>query len=132
MTVRRDIDGGLWQRRRGRAGPGPGGAQDEGQEQQLKSDGEAVEGEVGPGLAGRIEDHDGDVQRCHDEVRGAVDSGGQRHGEQDHEARDGYDREPKGHKGRADGELINAAGQDVVDEARLVQREVVDVDDQEH
>src|SRR5215207_4252001 len=42
--------GGLWHRRRGRAGPGPGGAQDEGQEQQLESDGEAVEGEVGPGL----------------------------------------------------------------------------------
>src|ERR687889_632601 len=132
LDLRATRCGGLWHRRCRRAGPGPGGTQDEGQEQQLESDGEAVEVEVGPGLADRVVHRDGDVQRCHDEVRGAVDSGGQRRREQDHEDRDGHERERKGHKGRADGELMNAAGQDVVDEARLVQREVVDVDVQEH
>src|SRR3982750_3645853 len=73
--------------RGGAAGPGPGGAQDEGQEQHLESDGEAVEVEVGPGLPYRVVHRDGDVERCYDEVDGAVDTGGQCRGEQDHEDR---------------------------------------------
>ena len=132
LDLRATRCGGLWHRRCRRAGPGPGGTQDEGQEQQLESDGEAIEVGVGPGLAGRVVHRDGDVERCHDEVGGAVDTGGQCRGEQDHEARDGNEREPKGDKGWAGVELMDDAGQDVVDEAGLVQGEVVDVDVEEH
>src|SRR4051794_11241256 len=64
------VEAGCPGRRCRRAGPGPGGAQDEGQEQHLESDGEAVE--VEPGLTYRVEHRDGDVERCNDEVRGAV------------------------------------------------------------
>src|SRR5919112_277136 len=130
LDLRATRCGGLWHRRCRRAGPGPGGTQDEGQEQQLESDGEAIE--VGPGLPDRVVHRDGDVQRCHDEVRGAVDTGGQRRGEQDHEDRDRYEREPDDDKGLADVELEDDAGQDVVDDAGLVQEEVVDVDVEEH
>src|SRR5215217_1024725 len=127
------VEAGCQGRRRcGAAWPGPGGAQDEGQEQHLESDGEAVEVEVGPGLPCRVVHRDGDVERCYDEVDGAVDTGGQCRGEQDHEARDGYERQPNGDKGWAGVELVDDAGQDVVDEAGLVQGEVVDVDVQEH
>src|SRR3954469_19914071 len=62
-------------RRCGAAGPGPGGAQDEGQEQHLESDGEAEEPGPVPGLTYRLEHRDGDVERCYDEVRGAVHPG---------------------------------------------------------
>src|SRR5215208_3043703 len=132
LDLRATRCGGLWHRRCRRAGPGPGGTQDEGQEQQLESDGEAVEVGVGPGRAGRVVHRGGDVERCHDEVGGAVDTGGQCRGEQDHEARDGNEREPKGDKGWAGVEHMDDAGQDVVDEAGLVQGEVVDVDVEEH
>src|SRR5918994_3634710 len=77
LDLRATRCGGLWHRRCRRAGPGPGGAQDEGQEQHLESDGEAVEVEVGPGLPYRVVHRDGDVERCHDEVDGAVDTCGQ-------------------------------------------------------
>src|SRR5918992_5781335 len=130
LDLRATRCGGLWHRRCRRAGPGPGGTQDEGQEQQLESDGEAIE--VGPGLPDRVVHRDGDVQRCHDEVRGAVDTGGQRRGEQDHEGRDRDEREPDDGKGLSDVELEDDAGQDVVDDAGLVQEEVVDVDVEEH
>src|SRR5215208_3906194 len=130
LDLRATRCGGLWHRRCRRAGPGPGGTQDEGQEQQLESDGEAKE--VGPGLPDRVVHREGDVQRCHDEVRGAVDTGGQRRGEQDHEDRDRHEHEPDDDKGLADVELEDDAGQDVVDEAGLVQDEVVDVDVEEH
>src|SRR5829696_5867525 len=117
-------------RRRCGAGPGPGGAQDEGQEQQLESDGEAIE--VGPGLPDRVEHREGDGERRHDEVRGAVDAGGQRRGEQDHEDRDRYGREEEGQQRLADVELKDDTVEDVVDDAGLVQGEVVDVDVEEH
>ena len=74
----------------GRSGPGPGIPEDECEEGYFESDGEAVE--VGPGLAHRVEHRDGDVERCHDEVRGSVHPGGQRHGKQDHDNRDRYER----------------------------------------
>src|SRR5690242_13396562 len=50
----------------GAAGPGPGGAQDEGQEQQLEYDAEAVVEE--PGRTHHVERHVGDLDRGHDEV----------------------------------------------------------------
>src|SRR5215207_8377718 len=62
LDLRATRCGGLWHRRCRRAGPGPGGTQDEGQEQQLESDGEAVEVGVGPGLAGRVVHRDVDVE----------------------------------------------------------------------
>src|SRR5215212_6939206 len=115
LDLRATRCGGLWHRRCRRAcrraGPGPGGTQDEGQEQQLESDGEAVEGEVGPGLlAGRVVHRDGDVECCHDEVDGAVDTGGQRRGEQDHEDRDRHEREPDDDRQRHQA-LLRCAGQ---------------------
>src|SRR5687768_9495390 len=112
--------------------PGPGGAQDEGQEQHLDSDGEAVEESPVPGLTYRVEHRDGDVQRCHDEVRGAVHPGGKRHGKHHHQGRDRYERDENGQQRRADVELKDDASQDVVDGARLVEVEVVDVDVEEH
>src|ERR687893_393568 len=113
LDLRATRCGGLWHRPCRRAGPGPGGTQDEGQEQHLESDGEAVEVEVGPGLPCRVVHRDGDVERCYDEVDGAVDTGGQCRGEQDHEDRDGHERERNAEKGWADVELEDDAGQDV-------------------
>src|SRR5918992_1133138 len=130
LALRATRCGGLWHRRCRRAGPGPGGAQDEGQEQHFEHDAEAVE--VYPGLADHVERRDGDVERRHDEVERAVRTGGQCHGEQDHEARDPHEHERNDYEGLTDVELEDDAGQDVVDDAGLVQVEVVDVDVEEH
>lgn len=73
------------------AWPGPGGAQDEGQKQHFDHDAEAVEDK--PGLADRVEHRDRDVERWHEEVEHAVRTGGQCHGEHDHEGRDPHERE---------------------------------------
>lgn len=70
------------------AGPGLGRAQDKGHDQQLDADGEGVVEGLVPGRPRKVEHEQGDVQRCHNEVRGAVHTGGQRHGEQHHRARD--------------------------------------------
>src|SRR5215203_6530422 len=119
-------------RRRCGAGPGPGGAQDEGQDQHLDSDGEGVVEGIVRERPQKVHPHGGDVQRCNDEVRGAVHPGGQRHGEHDHQGRDRDDREENGHQCSADVELEDDATPDVVDFAGLVEVEVVDVDDEEH
>src|SRR4051794_24740246 len=127
------VEAGCQGRRRcGAAWPGPGGAQDEGQEQHLDSDGEAVEVGPGPGLTYRLEHRDWDVERCYDEVRGAVHPGGKRHGEHHHQGRDRYDRDENGQQRRGDVELKDDAGAEVVDNAGLVELEVVDVDVEEH
>src|SRR3954447_24110637 len=127
------VEAGCQGRRRcGAAWPGPGGAQDEAQEQHLDPDGEAVEPEPGPGLAYRVEQRDGNVERCYDEVRGAVHPGGKRHGEHHHQGRDRYDRDENGQQRRGDVELEDDAGAEVVDDAGLVEVEVVDVDVEEH
>src|SRR5512133_805954 len=90
---------------------------------------------TGPGPGGgrpcRVEHHDGDVERCHDEVRGAVHTGGQRHGEHHHQGRAPYDHDENGHQRRGDVELKDDATPDLVDGAGLVDVEVVDVDDEE-
>src|SRR5215213_5000034 len=117
-------------RRRCGAGPGPGGAEDVGEEDHFEHGAEAVE--VYPGLADHVERRDGDVERCRDEVERAVRTGGQCHGEQDHEGRDPHEHERNDYEGLADVELEDDAGQDVVDGAGLVQVEVVDVDGEEH
>src|SRR4029450_3776627 len=112
-------------------GPGPGGAQDEGQDQHLDSDVEAVVQGPVRGRPCRVEHHDGDVERCHDEVRGAVHTGGQRHGEHHHQGRDPYDHDENGHQRRGDVELKDDATPDLVDGAGLVEVDVGDVDDEE-
>src|SRR5215212_2925889 len=130
LDLRATRCGGLWHRRCRRAGPGPGGAEDVGEEDHFDHDAEAVEED--PGLAEHVERRDGDVERCHDEVERAVRTGGQCHGEQDHEDRDPHEHERNDYEGLADVELEDDAGQDVVDGAGLVQVEVVDVDVEEH
>jgi len=49
----------------------------------------------------------------------------------DHNARDGYERECKGDTSWAGVDLVDHAGPDVVDEARLAQGKVVDADVEE-
>src|SRR5919112_6221731 len=60
LALRATRCGGLWHRRCRRAGPGPGGTQDEGQEQHFEHDAEAVEAYPGP--ADHVERRGGDVE----------------------------------------------------------------------
>ena len=116
----------------GGARPHPDRAQDVRQKRQLDADRDDVEGRPLPGLADGVEHRDGNVQNAHDEVRDAIRAGGKDRGEHDHHRRDRREREKSRHQRRRDRELEDQTRLDVVDDVRLVEVVVVDIDDQEH
>jgi len=114
------------------ATPAPGGAQDKRQKQHLKSDADAIKGGPLPGRPCRVEDRERDEERGNDEVREAVDPGGQSHGEAHHHGRNGQGREDGGQQRRTDVELPDEAIEDAVHDAGHVEIQDVDVDVKKH